>query len=108
MKSFTISRFDCDELDLISSKIVNQRAPEFVIGFYEEKLGWGRVRPGARVPRDLPELPEVPETPVVNPVIRNIKKDIGAADIEVCIFFLIKGAIQKLSSEAILHLPYSS
>lgn len=81
---FAISRFDCDELDLVSSKIVNQRVPEFVIGYYEEKLGWNRVRPGARVPRDLPELPDVPEPPpVVNPVIRNIKKDISAAEIDV-------------------------
>ncbi|XP_077286369.1 uncharacterized protein LOC143911370 [Arctopsyche grandis] len=54
---FLIKWINCDELDLLSSKIVNQRVPGFVINYYENKLGWQGIKTNARIPKEIPDLP---------------------------------------------------
>lgn len=51
-------------MDLLPAKIVNQRAPSFVINYYETKLGWNGIKTNARVPREIPNLPQEASIPM--------------------------------------------
>lgn len=58
------TRIDCEELDLLPAKVVNLRAPSFVLNYYETKLGWNGIKTNARVPREIPNLPQEAEIPM--------------------------------------------
>lgn len=77
-------RVNCDELDLLSSKIVNQRVPGFVINYYETKLGWQGIKTNARIPKEIPNLPSEAIIP------KEFKDAINKQEVSAIVIFHIK------------------